>query len=191
MNKKALGIIVASALATVSFNTQASDINYNYADLTYINVDIGGGSSGNGLGLAGSYGITDNLNLVANYDSATINGNTGTEINFGLGYHQPINDTTDWYAEARYRNYDPGGGTTGSGYLGMLGVRMAASNQFQVRAGVGYGSLSGGGTTQSGGIFDVGGTYNINDQFGITADYYSDKDSSGATIIKLGARMNF
>ena len=189
MHKKALGIIAASALAAVSFNTQASDVNYNYADLTFNHAELNGGGSGNGVGVAGSFGITDNLYLAGNYDSADISG-TGSEINFGLGYHQPINDTTDWYAEARYRNLDVPGGTA-NGYMGMLGVRMAANSQFQVKAGVGYGSLSGGGTTQSGGIFDVGGTYNITDQFGITASYYSDQDSAKWNVVRVGVRMNF
>ena len=191
MNKKVLGIIAASALAAVSFNTQASNINYNYADLTYNHAELNGGGSGNGVGVAGSFGITDNLNLVANYDSADISG-TRSEINLGLGYHQPINDTTDWYAEARYRNLDtPSPSPNRTGYMGMLGVRMAANKQFQVKAGVGYGSLSGGGTTQSGGIFDVSGTYNITDQVGITAGYYSDQDSAKWNVVRVGVRMNF
>ena len=188
MNKLTAGIFVASVLAAASFSAQAGDINYNYVDLTYDSADASG-TSGTGIGAGISFGITDNLYLVGNYDSADFPP-TLSEINFGLGYHQSLNNTTDWYAEGRYRTTDIGTADP-TGYMGMFGVRMAASSQAEVKAGVGYGSLSSGGTTFSGVIFDLGGVYNVTDQIGIALNYYSDNDSFGWNVLRLGARFNF
>ena len=58
-------LFAISALSLVSLNAQAGNINYNYVDLTYNSANYFS-NSGNGVGAAASFGITDSLYIVGN-----------------------------------------------------------------------------------------------------------------------------
>ncbi len=190
MNKYKIGIIAASLMAAVSFNTHAGNINYNYVDLSYASANASGVGSGSGFAGAFSASVSDNLAIVGVYDSASILGISASDLQIGVEYHQQSSDTSDWYGDLKYRSTNLAG-ISPTGFMTTFGVRVAASKKGEFKAGIGYSTLTVFGVTFSGMIFDIGGVYNVSDNIGITFNYFSDPDSFGWTITKVGVRYAF
>lgn len=184
------GIIAVLAMSAISFNAQAGNINYNYVDLSYASANVSGAGSGSGFAGAFSASVSDNLSIVGVYDTASIVGVSLSDLQIGVEYHQQSSDTSDWYADLKYRSTNIGG-ISPTGFMTTIGVRVAASKKGEFKAGIGYSTITVFGATFSGMIFDIGGVYNVSDNIGITLNYFSDTDSFGWTITKVGVRYAF
>ena len=185
--KKTMLAIAISSVFAVSAN--AGNLNYNYANLNYVSNDVTG-TSGSGLGLEASFGVSDSMNVFLGYQAPSYTGGSITETKVGLGYHQPTSNTSDWYAKGDFRSYDIGGASA-SGFAFSGGARGNLSDKFELDGYIGYTMLDFVGVNFNGVIFGIDGTYKITEKFGITAGYMSDNDAFGWTGFKIGARMYF
>lgn len=185
-NKKFLTLVATTALAgSLSMPAKAADLNYNYVDLSYVSYDALG-TPGAGFGVAGSFEVNPNINVVASYMAPDFSGTTISMIKLGAAYHAPIDDKMDWFAMMDYRSADAGG-TGVSGYALSGGTRMAASDDLEMELSLGYANYDG----FSGIIFGLGAVYKVSDQMGVSFGYESDTEAFGWSGFKIGARMNF
>ena len=86
--------IVVFSLMAMSGLAFADGFSYTYAQATYGKVDIDDPAfteDGDGLGVNGSFGITDNLNIVASFQTADFDtlGDLD-ELTAGLGVHTTL-----------------------------------------------------------------------------------------------------
>ena len=169
----------------------ADDFSYTYLQVTYGTVDIDNVSvDGDGLGLSGSYGITDSLNIVAGYQTADFDSIADAdEWSIGLGVHTPITDTLDVVAAVSYVDVSidalgiPIAEDDGFG-LGV-GIRANLTSKVEVNAGISYVDLSDSGDDVG---FGGGVLYNFTDIFsvGVSADWDDD-----VTAYSLSGRVYF
>lgn len=167
----------------------AASLNYNYLNLNYVSNTGGGVTTGTGIGVDGSYGISDNMNLYFGYQAPSFTAGTVSEAKFGVGYHDAIADGQDWYVKADGRSFDFFGSSI-TGFTISGGMRMSVNSQFEWDGYVGYGSYSGGGGSNSDVLYGIDGVYKINDQWGVNFGLMKDAviDWDGW---KIGARMYF
>ncbi len=170
--------IVLFALLAASGTALADGFSYTYLQLNYGTIDIGNMNiDGDGLGLNGSYSITDSLHFVGGYQTADLDSFTETTgWSVGLGVRNPLSDTPsvgylsvtlDVVAAVSYVNVDIS--TVGinfeqDGFGLTVGVRAAFTSMIEINAGVSYVDLS-----DSGDDIRVGAgvLYNLTDTFSI------------------------
>lgn len=140
--------IVVLALMAMSGAAAAEGFRYTYLQASYGTVDIDNVSvDGDGLGLAGSFGITDNLNIVGGYQTADFDSLADAdEWSIGLGVHTPITEMMDVTAAVSYINVEfdalgiPVAEDDGFGLT--VGLRANLTTLIEVNAGVSYVDLS-------------------------------------------------
>jgi len=183
-------VALATGLLVCAPFVNAAGFNYNYAD---INVGIYAptlvGNSGDGYSVAGSYNVSENFNLLGNYDFVIINGADVTDLLAGVGYHRPLGESVDLTADVSYRNATSQG-QIWTGSTVTVGARFKVSTNAELRAFVGRTSVSGV-TNASGNVYSVAGTYRISDKVGFNVTYFNDHDATHWKILKAGARFEF
>jgi len=189
MNTIKKSIFIVVAFFALAGTANAAKLNYNYANINYVSNDTLGVSF-TGFGLEGSFGVSDNMNVYAAYVNPSYSGVGITETTLGIGYHQPIDNKSDWYVRGNYHTFgDFASGVSGFSVVG--GSRMMLNDKFEMDANIGFANYDAGGTSYSGMIFAIDGTYHVNDSYGVTLGYMSDNDAFGWTGFKIGARINF
>lgn len=127
-------LVLAALLAAAPFAATAGELNYNYVELGYANVDVDGVDLDfDGFQLRGSVDVAENVYLFGGYGSAT-NDDFGIDIDFnelqlGAGYRHGLSDRTDFIAELGYvsqeveaegESYDVDAGRLSAGFRGLL-----------------------------------------------------------------------
>ncbi len=177
--------IVLFALLAASGTALADGFSYTYLQLNYGTIDIGNMNiDGDGLGLNGSYSITDSLQIVGGYHTADFDSFAeGTEWSVGLGVRNPLSDTLDVVAAVSYVNVDLA--TVGinfepeDGFGLTVGVRAAFTSMIEINAGVSYVDLSDSGDDIG---FGAGVLYNLTDTFSIGLSGSWDDDVSSYQV---------
>lgn len=177
--------IVLFALLAASGTALADGFSYTYLQLNYGTIDIGNMNiDGDGLGLNGSYSITDSLHFVGGYHTADFDSFAeGTEWSVGLGVRNPLSDTLDVVAAVSYVNVDLA--TVGinfepeDGFGLTVGVRAAFTSMIEINAGVSYVDLSDSGDDIG---FGAGVLYNLTDTFSIGLSGSWDDDVSSYQV---------
>ena len=183
--------VLAIVLSAAALSAQASDINYNYVQGTYGEVDLEGADL-DGFGIDGSIKFNDSFYGIAGYEKYDDNGVDLSEITAGVGFIKSVSDKTDWVSELSFvRNKtDFGFGSfSDNGYRVATGLRGMVSDKFELNGKVSYTDV---GDFGNGFGASVGAVYHVNDTFGITAGYdYADRDNADLDGWNVGARISF
>ena len=181
VKKTMIAIAISSAMVATA---QAGNISYNYVDINYASFHQSGFSeSGFDVGLSAGFG--NNAYFLAEHYNVN-NGGDRTKV--GVGYHMPLSDQSDFVAAISYRGVTNAFSQTASGYEAEVGARMASGSKFSFDAKVGIANVSGSSGIQLGLLAG----YRVTNNVDITASYLNDDWwSTGLSIYKLGARINF
>lgn len=174
-----IGLLAFSAVAS------AENFDYNYLTLGYGNIEFDEVNvDGDGLGLGGSYAISDSYHIFAGYNAADLDFDIdATTWGAGFGHNRSLSDTVDLVAKISYEYVEldaAGVGSVDDSGLGLgLGLRVAASDKLELIAGINHVDYSDSGSDTG---FEAGGLYSFNDAFslGFSGDW-SD-DSSAYTL---------
>ncbi len=190
--KRSLVVFSLMAMSGLAF---AEGFGYTYVQATYGQIDTDTlAVDGDGLGLNGSFGITDSLNIVGSLQTADFDPLADQdEWSIGLGVHTPITDLMDVTASVSYVDvsFDVLGVPVGEddGFALDVGIRANITSMIEVNAGISYVDLStGGGDTGFGG----GALYNFTDMFsvGLSAKW-AEKWGDDTATYTLSGRINF
>ena len=183
--------IVAFSLMAMSGLAIADGFSYTYVQASYGTVDFDNVSvDGDGLGLSGSFGITDNLNIVGGYQTADFDSLADAdEWSIGLGVHAPMTDMMDITGSVSYVDLEldalgvPVAEDDGFGL--NVGVRAKVTSLIEINAGVSYVDLSNSGDETG---FDAGVLFNFTDMFslGLSGDWADD-----VSVYSLSGRVYF
>lgn len=126
----ALALTLAPLAVQAAPAPKAANFDYTYVEGGYADFDPG---SQDGLWVGGRYGITPEIHVLGEFYS--LDDLDLTE--FGVGYHMPIAQKLDLYADAKFvdLDFDDGFGLTG-------GVRFAATPEFELGGGINYYNLT-------------------------------------------------
>ena len=110
--------IVVFSLMAMSGLAFADGFNYTYVQASYGTVDIDNVSvDGDGLALEGSFGITDNLNIVGGWQNADFDAAGDADIlRLGLGVHTPVTEMMDVTGAVSYLEVEGLGGIDDDGF---------------------------------------------------------------------------
>lgn len=182
---------VLFALLTMSGLAYADGFNYTFVQASYGTVDIDNVSvDGDGLGLSGSFGLTDSLNIVAGYETADFDSLADAdEWSLGLGVHSPITEMMDVTASVSYIDVEfdalgiPVAEDDGFGL--DIGLRANLTPLIEVNAGISYVDLSDSGDDTG---FNGGVLFNFTDMFSLGLSGEWDDDVS---VYSLSGRVYF
>lgn len=172
-----------------------AELDYSFVEGSYSQIDIDGLGDGDGFGFAGSYAMTESLNLFGSFESGEIDvdlgapfGSVGVDIDrikAGVGFHTPLSERVDLVASAAYLNVDLSV-IDDSGYEVGVGLRGMATPAIELLGGVSYadaGDIIDGETS-----FSAGFLYHFSDAFAVgVGGTFGDDMSSYA----LTGRLSF
>ncbi len=183
--------IVVFSLMAMSGLAFADGFSYTYVQASYGTVDIDNVSvDGDGLGLNGSFGITDNLNIVGGWRTADFDSIADAdEWSLGLGVHTPVTELMDVTASVSYVDveFDVLGLPVAEddGFELKVGLRANVTSLIEVNAGVSYIDLSNAGDDTG---FEGGVLFNFTDMFSLGLSGEWDDDVS---TYSLSGRVYF
>lgn len=191
--KTRLGQTVAAmmSLALVG-GAAAAELDYNYAELRYIDTELDAGLSdvdGDGFEIGGSLELTPSVHLFGNFQ--TLDFGAGIDLSafeVGGGYAMPLNTGTDLVARLSYIDGEvdlPGGDADDSGFGFSAGARRMFTSRVEGRAFVNYVDLDESGDEVS---FEIAGDYFLNEQIALGASLELGDDTTSWTV---GARWYF
>ena len=177
--------IVVFSLMAMSGLAFADGFSYTYVQATYGSVDVDDPSftkDGDGLGLNGSFGITDNLHIVGSYQTTDFDTlGDADQWSAGLGVHSSLTEILDVVADVSYVNVDvPGSVLDDDGFGLMVGVRANVTSLIEVNGGITYVDLTDGGDDTG---FGGGVLFNLTDSLslGLAAELGDDVSEYSAT----------
>jgi len=192
MIKKALLL----PLLLLAFPVAAADLDYNYIQLGYAQVDfdndfdIGFDLDGDAFGLEGSFEINDDWFISVEYSSIDLNfGIDLDQYSLGAGWHTSLTERADFFAILSYVNAEASAGGLGSvdedGIGVEIGVRGLVGDKFELGGFLGYVDLGDAGDGAT-----VGGhaLYHFTDAVGVGATLEFDED---VTAYGIGVRIYF
>jgi len=191
MNKRLGHTVVSVALALLAGTTMAAEHSYDYAELRYVHSEIDGFGDvdGDGLELAGSMEIHDNVHLFGSYEMLDFDDNVDSSfLEIGAGYMMPIAAGADIVARLSYitGEFDVGPASFDDDGFGLsAGVRKTFAEEFEGRVFLKHVDLDESSDTTS---IEVAGDYFFNDQWaaGLSLEFGDDE-----TIFTIGGRYYF
>ena len=172
-------IAFAGVLAASVSTASANNFNYNYVEFEVADAIDDADPT---LTLAGSYDVRSNINLIGDYSRTTLDSAGSTDLDFvkygiGVGYHSPINSSTDMTANVKYigteveitNGFRSASLGDGSGYGVGLGLRHKVSDNFEANAAVDYIDVE----QEKDTAFSVGGRYYFNEAVSAGIGYTS------------------
>ena len=180
-------LVIASLLAVSAASAQTPNrpvMNYNYAELRFVDVDVAGGD---GFRLGGSYALDNNWLIVGSLTTLDFNNDVDTfTLDIGAGYVWPWQEDWDLVATLRFQNTDvdtPFGSDDDSGAALSGGVRGLITPEFEVRGAVNHVTVGDNDT-----FIEIAGDYYFSPQFaaGLSVDVLGDVDT-----FTIGARWFF
>jgi len=138
MNKAATALSLATALLIPGISP-AANLSYDFIELNYSSTDLDLFSDNlTGVDLYLNKSITNNVYLLIDYGSFSVDTPQGdidiSGISLGAGYHYPINDKTDLYAELAFQESDTERGGVSideNGYGYGVGVRSKLTDKIE------------------------------------------------------------
>ena len=188
MKTRVSGILATALLLTGAAVAPAlaSDLDYNYAELRFVDTEIGN-ADGDGLRLAGSFELQGNWLLVADFTALDFDQNVDlTTFAVGAGYVHRYNEQLDLvgYAKLIRAEIDTNfGDDDENGFSVAGGVRGSVTPQIEARA-----LLTHVDTFDRDTFIEVGGDFYFNEQFsaGATLEFAGDADT-----LTIGVRWFF
>lgn len=184
-------LVILFAFSGAAF---ADDFNYNQVTVSYGQIDIDDTDlDGDVIRLNGSVAVSESFHVFAGYgvgevDDAFTSGDID-QWSLGLGYNSALSESVDFVAGLSYEYLDVAQtgfpGTDDSGFGLSVGLRMAASENFEVNAGISYIDYSdfGDNTAFSGGLL-----YGFTENFSLGVNARVDDDF---TEYSIGGRFYF
>lgn len=188
--KKITTILLLGVLSLTAYvSAQAADFSYNYAQVSYDDIEysIGSGTvsiDGDGFALSGALEITPDFFITADYKTYDMDAGIDFDVwDIGLGYHRSINTKTDFVAgiaigniEIAFVDLD-----TWSAYAG---VRYQLNNKLELAGRINYVDYDG---NDSDTRIGANALYKFKkDLLGVLALEFGD-----VNVISLGARFEF
>ncbi len=184
-------LIGLSAAAAAQGADGVQGLKYTFVEVGYgqLNFDSPD-ADGDGLGIGGSYALTDQFHLFASYSTADLDFDIdATDFNVGFGFNTPISDTIDVVATLSYVYVEFDQATFGSvddtGLGGSLGLRALMTPQVELFGGLEYVDLSDFGSDTA---LGAGIRYNFNEKF---AAGFAGSWADDASSYTLSGRMYF
>lgn len=178
---------LVAAAAALPFEAPASDLGYTYAELRYLDIDLGDDVGADGGTAIGWYRLHENVFAIGQV--VMTDADSGAEATtgaLGVGFIMPLGDTWDAVAigTARRTEIDTAlGDVKEDGYGAQLGLRGMPIPKFEARAFVNYVDVVDDDTS----IF-VSGDYWFSPAFaaGVAAEFGGDADT-----FSVGVRYSF
>lgn len=181
--------IMMALLLSASAGAQGFD--YNYITLQYSQVDFDDlNVDGDGISLGGSFAINQDFHAFGQYSTADLDfGVDANELSIGLGYNHSLTDAVDFVGTISYEYVEVEAAGFGSaddnGYGLGIGLRWAASEEFEVQTGIQYVDL---GDSSSSTAFGAGFQYSFTEAFTVGLNASFDDD---VTVYGIGGRFYF
>lgn len=186
-------VAVLAGLLLVAGNAAAAELDYNYAELRYVDTELDAGPfdvDGDGFKIGGSLELAQSVHLFGSFQ--TLDFGSGVDVSafeVGGGYAMPLNNGADLVGRLSYIDgeIDTGGGgdLDDSGFGFSAGLRNMFTPQIEGRAFVNYVDLDESGDEVS---FELAGDYFLNEQVALGASLELGDD---VTTWTLGARWFF
>lgn len=187
MIKKTL-VFGATALMICS-SLNAAELSYSNIGLSYLSQD-----GADGIGLVASIELNENIFLLGGLAhtqaDVTLNGATLDlyNRNLGVGFHSPINETTDFVMSLEYLEVEIddffGDTSKGDGYGLRPGIRSKISEAVELNVGIFHANLEGASETG----LTLGAAVNVSSNLALNVNYVNIDD---ADAIALGLRVEF
>lgn len=194
--KRALFALALAAALPMS--AQASELSYTFVELDYVNSRAellsAGVYSTDGYGIRGSYGFADKFYVSGGYQNSEFDVSSSLDEdqwNLGFGYHRPMNDQADWFAEVGYTNINSFASVLDESYFNVaFGLRGSMSDNFEGTAKLGYADGANLYYPQyDGSIYaGVGLKWNITEMWGLVGEIEASEDNTDYTF---GVRASF
>lgn len=189
MLRSTLLIIVLALSASVN----ADEFSYNFISGSFSQIDFDDiNADGDSLGIGGSLEVGENFFVFGSYSVADVDdGFLSADVDSlsaGIGYHTPMSEKVDFVGSVSYEYVDvsvPGFGSADENGFGLgVGLRYAASADFELNAGISYVDLGDSDDTS----FGAGFLYNFTENFavGVAGDWSDDTTAYG-----IGVRFYF
>ncbi|MDZ7768069.1 MAG: hypothetical protein U5K38_02800 [Woeseiaceae bacterium] len=99
MNKRLGQTVVSVIFALLAGTTMAAEHSYDYVELRYNLVDIDDFDDGDGIELAGSVAVHENVHVFGSYEKLDFDGDVDSNfLQIGAGYMMPIATGADFVA---------------------------------------------------------------------------------------------
>jgi hypothetical protein len=184
-----ISILLATLLCLPGL-ASAADFKYTFLEGGYVSTELDVGPvdvDGDGLGVRGSFEFAEEWYAFAGLADLEFDfGVDGTQLEFGAGWHNPINQDVDLIAEVGYVSVDldSGFGSADDDGFGVgVGVRAQAWEQVQLEAGIAYVNLEDSDTS-----VNFAGRYNLTQTLALALGLSLSDDATGWT---LGFRADF
>ncbi len=190
MRKTCIAATVA-ALGLVGPAFAQDGFSYSYLELGYVNSEIDDlDIDGNGIGVRGSYGFTENFHGFASYSDQDFDFDIGvSQLEVGGGVNWALTPKLDLVGTVSYLDVSadvPGFGSVDDNGLALgAGVRGRLSEAFELRGELKYAELDEAGNNTT---LGVGARYYFTSLFALGADIGFNDDGTTWT---LGARFDF
>lgn len=193
MKTKLATLVILSAVMSSPTVLAAESPDWNYAEVSIERIDFenGPGLDPVGLGIKGSYLLTESVFVSGDYSRASddVFGEDVdvTRMNLNIGYRYGINDTVDVYGALGYRSFDLdaddfGGKDDGPTYT--IGSRARLTDKIEVEGFITHERIDEGSTT----FLGLGANYYITDKFAVGLAI---SDNNSIDQYSLTARYSF
>ncbi len=187
--------IVVFSLMAMSGLAFADGFNYTYVEANYGTVDVDTFAiDGDGFGVNGSYGITDELSIVGRARASDFDTiGDAKEWSVGVGVHTSITELMDVTASVSYVDleFEPplGPASEDDGFELAVGLRANVLGMIEVTAAVTYTDLSTGGDDTG---FGGSALYNLTDMFSVgLSAMWDEKLGQDTATYALSGRIYF
>ena len=178
------GLLIQGIAIAQSAEQQGLALDYNYAELRFVDVDANGGD---GIRLNGSYHLKNNWLIVGSLTSLDFNNNVDrTDIELGAGYVWDYSSNFDLVSTLRYVRVEvdtPAGSADDNGFAFSAGTRGLLTPEFEIRGSVNHVNFDNSDT-----YLELAGDYYFTREFaaGLSLEFAGDND-----VVTLGARWFF
>ena len=181
-------------LFAFSASVYADDFNYNSVTVSYGQLEVDDiNLDGDVIRINGSAAINETIHVFAGYGVGEVDNAFGSadidQWNIGLGYNTSLSESVDFVAGLSYEYLDVAEtgfpSTDDSGFGLSVGLRMAASDKFEVNAGISYIDYSDFGDNTA---FNGGLLYAFTENFSLGLNARVDDDF---TEYSIGGRFYF
>lgn len=190
--RPAASVAGAMALLLAGGTAATAELDYNYAELRYVDTELDAGgfdADGDGFEVGGSLELTQAVHLFGSFQ--TLDFGSGIDLSafeVGGGYVMPLNNGADLIGRLSYIDGEidtPLGDADDSGFGFSAGMRNMFTPQIEGRAFVNYTDLDESGDETS---IELAGDYFLNDEIALGASLELGDD---VTTWTLGARWYF
>lgn len=189
--------LLAAGLFLFAGATHATDLNYDYIEVGYSEVDFDDFDEDlTGIYIGGSFLVSNEIFIYGNYSDGQTDRFAGGRLDvsgyaLGLGYRVGVSPQTDVNFGAAFERADVEGkgalsglgSDAENGYSLSIGVRHLVSREFELGADVTYVDIDSDDT-----ILTVGGLWHVTDLVAVGLGYFVGSDASG---FEGGVRFKF